>query len=603
VSRPLHIALVCPHGWPPGDDIAHQVAAEGAALARRGHGVSVLAPARRRDGLADGRARLRAAEAGDPSGLLAAPGEVRHVAIGRALPAGAGRRLGGPFDLAAALETGLRAAPFDVVHLHEPLAPSPALAALRHARGVTATTFHRVEPLAGVAFLRPLVDRALARADLRIVTAELGRRALEAVLPGDYRVVRPGVDAEVFADAPRQPDAPPGLVLVARARDRVGLRFALGALRALDDLAAVGPITVIGPPDAPWRTRAAVPKALREAVTVVPDAGPAARAAALAGAAIAVLAAPEEASGPVLLEAMASGCAIVAPRCHAIEEVARHGAEAIVLPPFSRELWSAAIAELSSSPVRREELSLGAAARARGRGWDEVAAELEAAYAAAMASGPRRLGGAEVRVAADLRVRTGAGADAARVVAAARARGLGVVAVAAPGGIGPALAVARAAPPDLAVVVGQEIATDDGLLVGLFLTRDVPDGLSPEDAAAAVHEQGGIVMAPHPDPGPAPSAATLRRLGPALDCHEVLSGASGGPGAEESAELARRLGLLGCAGSGATRAEHVGAAVTELRPFHGPADMLDALAVARLVRPARVRRRRAKGRVRRLPES
>ena len=153
------------------------------------------------------------------------------MAVGRALPAGAGRRVGEPFDLSATLETVLSRAPFDVVHLHEPLAPSPALAALRHAPGVTAATFHRAEPLAGVAFLRPLIDRALARADLRIATTEAAREALSEILPGDYSVVAPGVDVPAFPPAAVRGEGPPGLVLIARGRDRIGVRFALGVLR------------------------------------------------------------------------------------------------------------------------------------------------------------------------------------------------------------------------------------------------------------------------------------------------------------------------------------------------------------------------------------
>ena len=135
MSRPLRIALVSPLPSPPRDDVARHVAEVARALAARGHAVTVLAPATTRDRIAAGRSRLRAAEAGDPSAVVAGPGEVREVAIGRALPAGPGRRVGGPFDLVSALEAALSRPAFDVVDLHEPLAPSPALAALRHARG------------------------------------------------------------------------------------------------------------------------------------------------------------------------------------------------------------------------------------------------------------------------------------------------------------------------------------------------------------------------------------------------------------------------------------------------------------------------------------
>ena len=517
MTEPLRIALVSPHPSPPRDDVAWHVAAVARALAARGHAVTVLAPATGRDRIAAGRARLRAAEAGDPSAVVAPPGEVREVAVGRALPAGPGRRLGGPFDLVAALEAALSRPAFDVVDLHEPLAPSPALAALRHARGVAAVTFHRAEPLAGVAFLRPLVDRALSRADLRIATTASGAEALSEILPGGYSVIPPGVDLGLFPAPPAAvPEGPAPLALVARGRDRTGLRFVLGVLRALD-LETIGPVTLLGPPDAPWRTRAAVPKAVRDRVTVVPDTGPPARASALARGGIAVLASPEDAAGPALREAMAAGCAVVGPRCPAIDEAARHGVEAVVLPPFSRDVWAEAVADLAADGARRAGLGAAAASRARRRGWDDVASELEAAYLAAIAAGRRATGGSQERVLADLRVRPEPGVEPERIVAACRARGLGAIAVAAPEGIGAALAVAAAAPDDLAVVIGQEIATSDGSLVGLFLERDVATGLDPADAAAAVHRQGGIVMAPHPDGAASPpSPEALRRLAGAV---------------------------------------------------------------------------------------
>ncbi len=211
------------------------MAAEAAALAARGHRVAVLAPGSGRE-LVEARARAgsAAAAAGDAQALLPPPGEVAVTALARALPAGAGRRMGGPFDLAAALETALAGAAFDVVHVHEPLAPSPTLTALRHAPGVTAATFHRPEQLAGVAFLRPLVDRALARVDLRIATSEAGRRALAEVLPGDYRLIRPGIDLGHLAAPPGDPGGAAGRGAGGAGRDRVGARFGLSALRGID---------------------------------------------------------------------------------------------------------------------------------------------------------------------------------------------------------------------------------------------------------------------------------------------------------------------------------------------------------------------------------
>ncbi len=168
--------------------------------------------------------------------------------------------------------------------------------------------------------------------------------------------------------------------------------------------------------------------------------------------------------------------------------------------------------------------------------------------------------------------------------------------------------MAAAAPDDLAVVIGQEIPTTDGALIGLFLVRDVEPGLDPAAAAAAVHAQGGVVLAPHPD-RVAASALAARRCAawPArLTAASWSTGAAEGHGEEEAVRIAQRMGVLGCAGSAAERPEDVGSAVTELRPFHGPADFLDALAEARLARPPRRRRARApqgRRRGRRVPDS
>src|SRR5262249_50801221 len=58
VSAPLSIARVPPHPGPARDDVAQHVAAQAGALARRGHGVTLLAPGTGREHLAEGRARL-----------------------------------------------------------------------------------------------------------------------------------------------------------------------------------------------------------------------------------------------------------------------------------------------------------------------------------------------------------------------------------------------------------------------------------------------------------------------------------------------------------------------------------------------------------------
>jgi predicted metal-dependent phosphoesterase TrpH len=50
----------------------------------------------------------------------------------------------------------------------------------------------------------------------------------------------------------------------------------------------------------------------------------------------------------------------------------------------------------------------------------------------------------------------------------------------------------------LTVILGEEVSTADGEVVGLFLERTIPRGLTADETADAIHEQGGLVSIPHP---------------------------------------------------------------------------------------------------------
>ena len=70
----------------------------------------------------------------------------------------------------------------------------------------------------------------------------------------------------------------------------------------------------------------------------------------------------------------------------------------------------------------------------------------------------------------------------------------------------------------LTVILGEEVSTSDGEVVGIFLTRTIPRGLSADATADAIHAQGGLVSIPHPydpfralaHPGGAPDRASPR---------------------------------------------------------------------------------------------
>ena len=76
------------------------------------------------------------------------------------------------------------------------------------------------------------------------------------------------------------------------------------------------------------------------------------------------------------------------------------------------------------------------------------------------------------------------------------------------------------------LIVGEEITSADGDLVGLFLERAVPRGLSGEETIARIHDQGGLVCIPHPfsrNRNHRIRRSALERLWPLVDCIETFN--------------------------------------------------------------------------------
>jgi predicted metal-dependent phosphoesterase TrpH len=136
------------------------------------------------------------------------------------------------------------------------------------------------------------------------------------------------------------------------------------------------------------------------------------------------------------------------------------------------------------------------------------------------------------------------------------------------------------------VIIGEEIKTDAGDIVGLFLREEVPPGLPLEEAVARVKAQGGLVMVPHPFDRFRNSLGEegLRRILPAVDVIETFNARNMTPGADEQARhFAALQGIPGVAVSDAHSPGELGRACIELPPFDGPQGFLEALAEARLV--------------------
>lgn len=131
------------------------------------------------------------------------------------------------------------------------------------------------------------------------------------------------------------------------------------------------------------------------------------------------------------------------------------------------------------------------------------------------------------------------------------------------------------------VVVGEEISSRDGEIIGLFLERAVPRDLSGEETIARIREQGGLVIVPHPfsiNRRYRMRRASLDRLRDKVDAIEVFNAREAiFLNNRSAAAYARKHGITGAAGSDAHRAVEVGRAYVEMPAFAGREDFLAAL--------------------------
>jgi len=211
-------------------------------------------------------------------------------------------------------------------------------------------------------------------------------------------------------------------------------------------------------------------------------------------------------------------------------------------------------------------------------------------------SGEAALAGAErPRSFVDLHCHSAASFDSlskpADIVRLARERGLTHLAITDHERIDGALAARDLAPEGLTVIVGEEIRSRDGDVLGLFLERAIAPGLPAVETVEAIHEQGGLAGLPHPFDRFRNSALAgereelLDELAATLDFVEAYNARVAFADANErAAAYARRHGLPGVASTDAHSLLEVAVACTIVPGLIETPDQLrNALAGATLL--------------------
>jgi len=137
------------------------------------------------------------------------------------------------------------------------------------------------------------------------------------------------------------------------------------------------------------------------------------------------------------------------------------------------------------------------------------------------------------------------------------------------------------------VIVGEEVRTQAGEVIGLFLTERIPYVLPVAEVIGRIREQGGLVYLPHPfDPGRGSLGAAADRLcaDGMTDIVEVFNAKIADQALNvRAAALARRWGVPSGAGSDAHDPAGIGAAYLEMPDFDGPAGFQASLQHAQVV--------------------
>jgi phosphatidylinositol alpha-mannosyltransferase len=371
----MRIALVSPYSWTYQGGVNRHVEALAEQFMSQGDHVRVLAP-------------------WDPPGFLSrrlhrSQPELREapeylIPLGRTVGYGANGAVSnlssfpeGPISL----RRELRAGNYDVVHVHEPLAPLVGWDAMTFRGAPVVGTFHAYSTKAFPNHLATLLGarRRLNQLSARIAVSEAAAWTGRRWFGGDYVIVPNGVDVEATPKGPKPPSDELRLLFVGRAEERKGLPVLLSAFQALVEHVP-SRLTVIGADPEDLSSLISDPDVLSH-IDVLGKVSDSVLWRQLGDADL--LCAPSlagESFGMVLTEAFAAGTPVIASKIAGYRDVVTDGVDGVLVPPADPQALAEELQLLAHEPERLVAMGEAGRRSAERYAWPRVADQVKKVY-------------------------------------------------------------------------------------------------------------------------------------------------------------------------------------------------------------------------------
>jgi len=360
----MKIALVSPYDFSYPGGVCRHISSLEYYLTRMGHVVKIIAPA---------------------SSPVTGYGD-RFIAIGKPRPipaSGSIARITISLNLTDKVKEVLEREKFDIIHLHEPLAPTLCPTVLRLSKSINIGTFHATESKPSYRWAKPflmsrLYKKWFNKLEGRIAVSRPAMEYVNKYFPSTYDIIPNGIELDHFKPdlepLPEFKDGKFNLLFVGRMEKRKGLEYLLKAYRLIKPDCPDCRLIIVGPGT---RSREKYEKMVAEAnledvifagnvdYKILPRYYKTAD----------VFCAPatgHESFGIILLEAMATGTPVIASRISGYASVMTHEQDGLLVPAKQEVPLAQAITRLMRDTSLRHQLSQKGLQTSSKYGWESV---------------------------------------------------------------------------------------------------------------------------------------------------------------------------------------------------------------------------------------